>query len=146
MTVVASYIPDPTQTDAVVLARAQALGIGVAPRQIPPRYATAVTQTPGVVAEYGTVAYIHDDGTLTPTAVATLLAPLNAQQTADQAAATNAQTIQTRLTANLALLETFITNNPNGAVLTAAQTNVLARMLASTTRILLGLTANLGGS
>lgn len=146
MTVTASYIPDPTQTDQVALARAAALGIGVAPRQIPPVYQLAVTQTPGVIAQYGVIVYIHDDGTLTPTSVANLLAPLNTQQTADQTAAANIATITTRVQANLNTLETFIANNPTGAVLTAAQTNVLARVLAGLCRLLLNEANALGGS
>ena len=149
MTVTALYVPDPGQTDPQAAARAATLGIPLGPRAIPPQYASVITQTPGIVAlspGLGIAAFVHDDGTKTSSDVAALEAPLTARETADVTAAANGQTIQQRLTTNLGLLETFITNNPNGAVLTAAQTNVLARMLASTTRILLGLTTTVGGS
>lgn len=58
----------------------------------------------------------------------------------------NAQTVQTRVQANLATIESFIAANPGGAVLTAAQTLVLARMLAGLCRILLGEFNTVGGS
>jgi len=89
MTVTASYIPDPSQTDPQAAARAATLGIGVAPRAVPPVYQPAVTGgggTPGVVAEYGHAVFLHDDGSQTSGDVANLLAPLQAQQTAANAA------------------------------------------------------------
>lgn len=60
--------------------------------------------------------------------------------------AANQQTIQQRVQANLAILETWITNNPTGAVLTAAQTKVLAQMLVGVCRLLLAENQTVGGS
>lgn len=60
--------------------------------------------------------------------------------------AANQTTITNKVNANLALLETFIGNNPNGAVLTAAQTNVLARMLVGLARFVLAEYTTPGGS
>ena len=58
----------------------------------------------------------------------------------------NQSVITSKVLANLATLETFITNNPNGAVLTAGQTNVLARMIAALTRLVLSDFNSVGGS
>lgn len=60
--------------------------------------------------------------------------------------AANQATIQQRVQANLAILETWITNNPTGAVLTAAQTKVLAQMLVGLCRLLLMENQTVGGS
>jgi len=141
MTITPSYIPGPNQTDAVALARATALGVTVAPRIVPPVYAPFVTTLPGVVAEYGggpTVVYHADDGTLTAQQITNAIAGLEAQQTADGVAQTNQSTTLTQLQADLATIHTWLTNNPNGAVLTAAQTRVLARMLGNLTQYAIG--------
>lgn len=58
----------------------------------------------------------------------------------------NQTTIEQNLEAQLKTIETWITNNPNGAILTAAQTLVLARMIAGLTRGTLGLYDSVGGS
>lgn len=58
----------------------------------------------------------------------------------------NKQTIQSRVQTNLGLLETWVTNNPNGAILTAAQTKVLAQMLIGLCRLLLQEFNTVGGS
>lgn len=60
--------------------------------------------------------------------------------------AANQTTIQQRVQANLTILETWITNNPTGAVLTAAQTKVLAQMLVGLCRLLLQENSTVGGS
>ncbi len=60
--------------------------------------------------------------------------------------AANQTTINQNVIANLATLETWIANNPNGAVLTAAQTKVLAKMLVGVGRILLNKVDSVGGS
>ena len=50
---------------------------------------------------------------------------------------TNQATITANLTNSAAAIETWIANNPNGAVLTAAQTLVLAKMLNALFKIVL---------
>lgn len=62
---------------------------------------------------------------------------------ANQAAA-NLATVQSRLVTGIATIETFILNNPSGAVLTAGQTLAVAKMLAGLGRIVLGLTSTVG--
>ena len=61
-------------------------------------------------------------------------------------AATSLSTIQTNLTTRLAVVETWITNNPSGATLNAAQTLVLMRGIAGLIRLLLGQTSTFGGA
>ena len=58
----------------------------------------------------------------------------------------NLATIETNLLTNLAVLETWIANNPNGAVLTAGQTKVLAKALVGLVRVVLQDTAIIGGA
>jgi hypothetical protein len=58
----------------------------------------------------------------------------------------NQYTIEQNLETQLATIETWIANNPTGAIRTAAQTLVLARMLAGLTRAALGLYDSTGGS
>ena len=58
----------------------------------------------------------------------------------------NQQTIQSRIQANLATIESWISANPSGAVLTGPQTLVLAKMLAGLCRLLLNETNTTGGS
>ncbi len=48
----------------------------------------------------------------------------------------NAQTVHTNVQANLATLQAWLAANPNGAVLTAAQTRVLARMMVGIYKLL----------
>jgi hypothetical protein len=83
--------------------------------------------------------------TLNGGTVATVAIPGGPSDLAAQAQV-NAATIQQRVAANLTTLETFISNNPAGAVLTAAQVNVVARMLAGLCRLLLQQTGTVGGS
>lgn len=52
--------------------------------------------------------------------------------------------IEGALFTHLQTIETFLAANPNGAILTAAQVAVLARMLAGIARILLQLTSTQG--
>ena len=58
----------------------------------------------------------------------------------------NQQTINQRVQANLTTLETWISNNPSGAVLTGPQTLVLAKMLVGLCRLLLNQTSTTGGA
>jgi hypothetical protein len=58
----------------------------------------------------------------------------------------NQEVITTRVEANLTTLETWITANPNGAVLTAAQTLVLAKMISALTRLTLDQFTTVGGA
>jgi len=148
MTVITAYIPDPGQTEQQAATRAAALGIGITSRAIPPVYQSAVTAnggTPGVVAEYGgQVAFLHDDGTKTPTDVANLIAPLNTAQAAAAAAIGNVSTIQARALADLTTIEAWVNANPSGATLTGPQTLVLAKMLTGLCRLVLGMTSTQG--
>jgi len=59
---------------------------------------------------------------------------------------TNKSTLQTNLASRLSTVETWITNNPTGAVLTAAQTKVLMQGIAGLIRLLLNQTATIGGA
>jgi hypothetical protein len=80
---------------------------------------------------------------------ASLLANPSVDQTAfnnQQAAIADLATIQTNLSSQLTTIETWITNNPSGAVLTAAQTLTVARMLAGLTRIAIAALSSVGGS
>ena len=146
MTIVASYIPDPSQTDAQAAARAAALGIGLAPREIPPVYARAATVTPGIVAECGTVAYRHDDGTLTTADVTALLAPLNAQQAVDQTTAANLQTILARAANALAANGTFLALAPPTNAQTIAQVQLLTRQVNALIRLTLNTLSDITGT
>jgi hypothetical protein len=67
-------------------------------------------------------------------------------QASDAPDVTNLATILTNLTNQLNTIETWITNNPSGAVLTAAQTLVVARMLAGLTRVAIAALSTVGGS
>ena len=58
----------------------------------------------------------------------------------------NLATIETNLLTDLAVLETWLANNPNGAVLTAGQTKVLAKALVGLVRVVLQDTAIIGGA
>ncbi len=105
---------------------------------------------PCVVIQGGspvTVSTISDSPTqTTAAAVQTALTPLNAQEIAALATSnTNNSILQTNLNTRLATIEAWIAANPSGAVLTAAQTLILARMMAGLTRIALQLTSTTGG-
>lgn len=64
-----------------------------------------------------------------------------------QAVATaNTATIQGNIQTHIGQLETWLTANPNGAVLTAAQTKFVAQTLIGVGRLLLGLTSTVGGA
>lgn len=81
------------------------------------------------------------------TATRPLTAAEAAQLAADDAAIvsdTNQGALQSAVQARLAQIETFIANNPNGAVLTATQTNTLARMVVALARLTLKLTTTVG--
>ena len=58
----------------------------------------------------------------------------------------NVATIRQNVTTNFATLQTWLANNPNGAVLTAGQTKVLANILIGITKLLLADTANTTGT
>jgi hypothetical protein len=140
MSLTPAYIPSATQTDAQAQARATAIGVGVAPRTVPPVYQAAVAANgalPGVVAEYGTVVFAHDDGTLTAAQLTTAIAGLVAQQAADATTTANQQTILANVLARQGQIQAFMTANPTGAVLTAAQTLAVARMLNGLCMILI---------
>lgn len=97
---------------------------------------------------------------LTKTALATLISVPAADKATATTAATaamvafatdyaptvNSASIVTKLNANLATIETFITNNPAGASLTAGQTLVVARMLSGLCRYLLNEFNTTGGA
>lgn len=137
MAITPAYIPAPGQSDAQALARAQALGIGIAPRAVPPVYAAAVTVLPGVIAEGGGVVYLPDDGSLTATQVSTAVAPLVAAQTAAATLAANNATITANVLTRQTQIQAWIAANPSGAVLTAGQTLTLAQMLNGLCKLLL---------
>lgn len=141
MTITPSYIPGPNQTDAVALARATALGIGLAPRIVPPVYATYVTTLPGVIAEYGggpTVVYHADDGTLTAQQITNAIAGLVAQQAADAVTQANQQTIQTKALAALTANATYLAIAAPTQAQAVAQVNALTQQLDAVIRLLLG--------
>lgn len=52
--------------------------------------------------------------------------------------------IKTALTTYISEIETWISNNPNGATLTASQTLLVARMLDGVCRLLLNMTQSIG--
>src|ERR1035437_7401475 len=81
-------------------------------------------------------------GSSTPDGGKTWAAPVIHVDTSTQ----NLATIETNLLTNLAVLETWIANNPNGAVLTAGQTKVLAKALVGLVRVVLQDTATIGGA
>lgn len=58
----------------------------------------------------------------------------------------NRATIQANIQTHIGQLETWLAANPNGAVLTAAQTKFVAQTLIGTGRLLLGLTSTVGGA
>jgi hypothetical protein len=105
---------------------------------------------PCVVIQGGvplTVSTISDSPTqTTAVAITAALAPLNAQElTALVTANNNNAILQTNLNSRLATIEAWIAANPSGAILTAAQTLILARMMAGLTRVALAETSTLGG-
>jgi len=125
--------------------RARALGLSF-------RDATGWNFTPPCVVIYGGNPYTNSslaDNALQVTTdqINAALAPLTTQEIALAATvATNTGTIQNRLNTNLTTLENWITANPSGAVLTAGQTLVLAKMLVGLTRVLLQEATTTGGS
>jgi hypothetical protein len=142
MSVSPFYLPaSPSPTDiAAGKTRATALNINNGPASgYGSRYISAIAAgggLPGVIAEWGALTvFQHDDGTLTQTQVAALVAGLNSQQTLDQTSDANRATIRANLSAHLTQLETFIQGNPSGAVLTAAQTLFLAKSIAGLIRL-----------
>lgn len=98
--------------------------------------------------------HVPDDGILGQSSVPPVkpcycpAAPCQAQFVAAGAAqltsVTNQATIQANIQTHLGQLETWLQANPNGAVLTAAQTKFLAQMLVGVGRIMLGLTSTVG--
>ena len=80
------------------------------------------------------------------TAASAAAAQASAAQQAQAQLAANASTIQANIHTHLAQIETWLAANPNGAVLTAAQTAALARMLVGVGRILLQLVDTVGQS
>lgn len=141
MTITPSYIPGPGQTDAVALARATALGIGLAPRIVPPVYAPYVTTLPGVIAEYGggpTVIYHADDGTLTAQQITNAIAGLVAQQAADATTQANQATIQAKALAALAANATYLAIATPTQAQAVAQVGALTQQLDAVIRLILG--------
>ncbi len=140
MTITPMYLPTSGQADAQ--SRATAVGANLTTSDIPPVYAQAVQAgggAPGVVAEYnGAVVYLSDSPrTVTATQVTSLIAPLVAKQTADATAAANAAAINANILSRQSQIQAWLTANPNGAVLTAAQTRTLALMLNGLCQLLL---------
>jgi hypothetical protein len=58
----------------------------------------------------------------------------------------NKATIQANIATHIGQLETWLTANPNGAVLTAGQTKFVAQTLIGVGRLLLGMTSSVGGA
>jgi hypothetical protein len=118
--------------------------------KVPPQFTAAATAPCVILAGAGQVAVLPDDGTLTAAKVNTALAPiLTAEQaaaTSASAAAANQATIQGNIQTHIGQLEAWLTANPNGAVLTAAQTKFVAQTLIGVGRLLLGLTSTVGGA
>jgi hypothetical protein len=130
--------------------RATQLGCGWVP-STPPQYAAAVASIPAVVvAGQGVVTVLPDAPPTTPAAVASAAAPILAAEQAAAAATatanTNQATIQANIQTHIGQLEAWLTANPNGAVLTAAQTKFVAQTLIGVGRLLLGLTSTVGGA
>lgn len=148
MAVSTSYIPSSGQTGPQAATRVSAIGTNLGSRNVPPVYSLAVGgNLPGVIAEYGgSVIFVHDDGTLTGAQVTTAIAGLVAQQTADVTLVANQQTILANVIASQGQIQTFMVNNPSGAVLTAAQTLILAKMLNGVCNLLLGLFNSTAGT
>lgn len=131
------YIPFPGQANTAT--RMTALLASVAPNEIPkprpdPTRGTLLLHSLAL----GQDAIYHDDGTLTTASY--LSDPIYAADIPEA----NQHTIQAHLAADLVTIEAWLSANPNGAVLTAAQTKVLARMLAGLTRIIAANTASIG--
>lgn len=72
--------------------------------------------------------------------------PWNAFSASIPNASANQQTVRAKVQTGLGALETWIANNPNGAVLTATQTLAVIRMLAGLCRLLLGELNTTGGA
>lgn len=143
------YVSDDTPTGR---SRAAALGCGWMPA-VPPQFAAAVGSTPlpvVIVAGAGMATVLADNPPTTPAAIATAAAPMQAAESAAATTAatqaTNQATIQANIQTHIAQLETWMTANPNGAVLTAAQTKFVAQTLIGVGRLLLGLTSTVGGA
>lgn len=89
--------------------------------------------------------------TSTTGAVVAIIQPIPGGPTdlANQAATTstsNKTMIQTNLTSRLTTVETWITANPSGATLNAAQTLTLMKGIAGLIRLLLNQTNSVGGA
>jgi hypothetical protein len=130
------YIPFPGQANTA--ARMTALAASAAPNEIP----KPVPTTQGLLMLHSSALrqdkVYADDGTLTTANY--LSDPIYALDLP----VANAQTIQAKLAADLATLETWVTNNPSGAILTAGQTLVLAKGLIGLIRIVSANTASIG--
>lgn len=130
-----SYIPADAQTDDVARARAQELGVGVAPREVPPVYERVVTQLPGVVAEWnGSAVFAHDDGLLSRDDIAALVEPLAEQRRAREQAVENEAASLDLIDQALALNATFLENPVDRGV----QVVALTKQMNAVLRLLLG--------
>ena len=121
-------------------ARATLLGCGWVPA-VPPQFASVATAPCVILAGAGQTIVLEDDGSLTNAQVQTAAAPIVAAETAAQTAqatlSANQTTIQQNLTANQAIIQTWIAAHPTGATLTAAQTLTVAKMLNALCNLLL---------
>jgi hypothetical protein len=114
------------------------LALGVAPAVGDPTNGQ-VTAWPSVVVTSSALAPViiaDDQGQATPAQVQAAQA---AATSAEQALATNAATVRADVLSRQATLKAWMTANPAGAVLTAAQTLVVAEMLDGLCDLLLQL-------
>lgn len=104
------YIPTPGQQG--VAERAAALGVVVASDEVPPVYAAAVEAaggTPCVCAEFAAQAIaLFDNGSIQPSDVTNLIAPLVAAYDTAQTDAANLATIEANALGALAANATFL--------------------------------------
>lgn len=140
MPVAPAYIPGPQQTNQQAQARATALGVGIAPRIVPPVYQPFVSVLPGVIAEgAGLVVYVADNGTLTAQQVTTAVAPIVAAQTAADTAAANQQTLLSRAQTALTNNEAFLAIASPTTAQTLTQVKALTRQIDALIRLGQGL-------
>jgi len=120
--------------------RATTLGCGWLPK-VPAQFASIAAAPCVILTGAGQVVVISDTPPTTASAVATAAAPIitaeNTIASAQLTATANAATITTNLTSAQTTIQNWITANPSGAVLTAAQTLVVAKMLNGLTKLLL---------
>jgi len=137
-------------SDPSTKARATQLGCGWLP-SVPVQYSGLATAPCVIIAGAGQqVVVISDTPPTTASAVATAAAPIiaaeNAAEAAQLTASANAATITANLTSAQTTIQNWIAANPSGAVLTAGQTLVVAKMLNGLTKILLSQFSSTSGT